>query len=154
MKARRQDLLVAAVALAGCAAAFWLTFGFQTTTPAAMMEGMGAEFFPRLVIGVMAVLAICIAIGFANPETPKPAPIPGVVWVTMAILAAYVALLQVGGMWLTSFVLMVGLGRLWGEKSWLKLSLASAGLLAAIYFVFVKFLKSGFPGGLVASLGA
>ena len=153
MKVRGQDLLVAAVALAGCAAAFWLTFRFQATTPAAMMEGMGAEFFPRLVIGVMVVLAICIAVGFGNPEAAKPPPIPAIVWITMAILAAYVALLEVGGMWLTSFILMVGLGRLWGEKSWVKLSVTAASLLAVIYFVFVKFLKSGFPTGLLATLG-
>ena len=149
MKARPQDLVVAGVALAGCAAAFYLTFKFQATTPAAMMQGRGAEFFPRLVIGVMAVLAICIAIGFGSPETAKPPPVPGIVWVTMGILAAYVALLQLGGMWVTSFALMVGLGRLWGEKSWLKLSLASAILLAVIWLVFVKLLKGGFPTGAI-----
>jgi hypothetical protein len=147
VRLRGHDLVVAGVALALCAVAFWLTFRFQATAPAAMMEGMGAEFFPRLVIGVIAVLAICIALGFGNPEMAKPAPVAGVVWVTMAILAAYVALLPLGGMWLTSFVLMVGLGRMWGEKSWLKLSVASALLLGAIYFVFVKFLKGGFPAG-------
>jgi len=60
---RREDLLVAAVALAACAAAFALTFRFTATTPAAMMGGMGAEFFPRLVIGVIAVLAVCVGLG-------------------------------------------------------------------------------------------
>ena len=147
MRVRGQDLVVAGVALALCALAWWLTFRFQATAPAAMMEGMGAEFFPRLVIAVIALLAICIALGLGNPEMAKPAPVPGVVWLTMAILAAYVALLAVGGMWLTSFVLMVGLGRLWGERSWPRLAIASAALLATIYFVFVKFLKGGFPAG-------
>jgi hypothetical protein len=147
VKVRGQDLVVAGVTLALCAAAFWLTFRFQATTPAAMMEGMGAEFFPRLVIGVIAVLAICIALGFGNPAMARPAPVPGIVWVTMVVLAAYVALLAVGGMWLTSFALMVGLGRLWGEKSWPRLAITSAVLLGTIYFVFVKFLKGGFPAG-------
>lgn len=144
---RRQDLLVAAVALAACAAAFALTFRFTATTPAAMMGGMGAEFFPRLVIGVIAVLAVCVALGIGNPSSARPPPVPAIVWITMAVLAAYVALLQVGGMWLTSFVLMVGLGRLWGERNLLKLSLASAALLLVVWGLFVKFLKGGFPAG-------
>lgn len=144
---RRQDLAVAAVALAGCAAAFALTFRFTSTTPAAMMAGMGAEFFPRLVIGVIAFLAVCLAFGIGNPAMAKPAPIPGIVWITMAVLAGYVAALQVGGMWLTSFVLMVGLGWLWGERNLVKLAIVSAALLLAIWGVFVKFLKGGFPAG-------
>jgi hypothetical protein len=42
---RREDLVVG-VAIAACAIALALTFRFTTTTPAAMMSGMGAEFFP------------------------------------------------------------------------------------------------------------
>src|SRR5688572_24357295 len=132
---RRQDLVVAGVALAGCAVAFGLTYKFSATTPAAIMSGMGAEFFPRLVIGVIVVLAICIALGIGTPESARPAPVPGIVWITMAILAGYVAVLELGGMWLTSFVFMVGLGRLWGIRSWPRLALTSAIMLAVIWFV-------------------
>lgn len=144
---RRQDMVVGAVAWAGCAAAFALTFRFGSTTPAAMMGGMGAEFFPRLVIAVIALLALCVVLGLGNPASAAPAPVPGIVWITMAVLAGYVALLEVGGMWLTSFVLMVGLGRLWGERSWARLSLVAGALLLAIWGVFVKLLKGGFPAG-------
>ncbi len=73
---RRDDLVVAAVALAACAVAFALTFRFSATSPAAMMSGMGAEFFPRLVIAVIALLAVCIAFGIGNPPMEKPAPFP------------------------------------------------------------------------------
>ena len=52
---------MAAVVLAACAVAFGLTFRFSTTTPAAMMSGMGAEFFPRLVIAVIVVLSVELA---------------------------------------------------------------------------------------------
>jgi hypothetical protein len=145
---RRQDLLIAAVALAACAVAFGLTFRFTSTTPAAMMSGMGAEFFPRLVIGVMAVLAVCVALGIGNPGTEKPERVPGIVWITIAILAVYIGALEIAGMWLASFVLMVGLGWLWGERNLLKLSLIAGCLLLVIWGVFVKFLKGGFPAGL------
>ena len=149
---RREDVVVAVVALAACAVAFGLTFRFTTTTPGAMMSGMGAEFFPRLVIGVIAVLAVCIAFGIGSPVMAKPAPVPPIVWVTAAVLATYVAALQLIGMWAASLAIMVLLGRMWGEKNLAKLVAASAALLAVVYFVFVRFLKGAFPEGLVARL--
>ena len=149
---RKQDLVVAAVALAACAVAFGLTFRFTSTTPAAMMSGMGAEFFPRLVIAVMAVLALCIAFGLGNPASPRAAPVPPIVWITGALLAAFVFALEVFGMWIAAFVLMVGLGRLWGEKRLARLAVASAVMLFVIWYVFVRLLKGGFPEGMIARL--
>jgi hypothetical protein len=149
---RREDVVVAVVAVAACAVAFGLTFRFTTTTPGAMMSGMGAEFFPRLVIGVIAVLAACIALGIGSPAMAKPAPVPPIVWVTAAVLAGYVAALQLIGMWAASLLIMVVLGRMWGERNFAKLVLASAALLAVVYFVFIRFLKGAFPEGLVARL--
>ncbi|HUP98625.1 MAG TPA: tripartite tricarboxylate transporter TctB family protein [Usitatibacter sp.] len=149
---RRMDVVVGAVALAACALAFGLTFKFSTTTPAAMMSGMGAEFFPRLVIAVMALLALGIMFGIGNPPMEKPERVPGVVWVTLAILGAYIAALEILGMWIASLVLMLVLGRMWGERSLVKLGIAAVALLAVLYFVFIRFLKGGFPEGLIARL--
>jgi hypothetical protein len=149
---RRQDLVVAALALAACAVALFLTFRFTTTTPAAMMQGMGAEFFPRLVIALMAVLAICIGLGIGNPPSEAPPRIPGIVYVTAGVLAAYVVAVELLGMWVPSLVLMIGLGRMWGEKRYARMALASAGMLLVIWVLFVKVLKSGFPPGLVERL--
>ena len=143
---------MAAVAIAGCIIAFALTFRFSTTTPAAMMSGMGAEFFPRLVIAVMVVLAVCIAFGIGSPPMEKPAPVPVSVWITAGVLFAFVAAVELIGMWLASFALVVGLGRMWGEKRYLKTGLSAIGLLAVIYLVFVRLLKGNFPGGLIAGL--
>ncbi len=144
--------MVAAVAIAACAVAFGLTFRFSTTTPAAMMSGMGAEFFPRLVIAVIVVLAVCIAFGIGSPPMEKPAPVPLSVWITAGVLVAFMFAVELLGMWLASFVLLVGLARMWGEKSYLKSGLAAIGLLAVVYLVFVRVLKSNFPGGLIAGL--
>ena len=147
---RRNDILVGSVALAACAAAFALTFYFTKGAAAAMLEGLGAEFFPRLVLAVAAILAVCILFGIANPPMDEPAPVPGIVWVTVAVLAAYIFVMELLGMWVASFAVMVGLGWLWGERNYVKLSLASAGLLILVWLVFVRFLKGNFPGGLVA----
>ena len=115
-----------------------------------MMSGMGAEFFPRLVIAVIVVLAVCIAFGIGNPPIEKPAPVPLSVWLTAGVLVAFMFAVEWFGMWLASFMLLVGLGRMWGEKSYLKSGLAAIGLLAVMYLVFVRVLKSNFPGGLSA----
>ena len=149
---RREDIVVAVLALVACAVVLALTFRFTTTTPAAMMQGMGAEFFPRLVIGVMAVLAICIGLGIGNPPAQAPPRIPGIVYVTAAVLAAYVVAVEIFGLWIASLALMVGLGRLWGEKSYVRMLAASAGMLLAIWLLFVKVLKGGFPAGLIERL--
>lgn len=149
---RREDVVVAVVALAACAVAFGLTFRFTTTTPGAMMSGMGAEFFPRLVIGVIAVLAVCIAFGIGSPAMGKPAPVPPIVWITAAVLASYVVALELIGMWAASLLVMVLLGRMWGEKRLARLTVASAALLAVVYLVFIRFLKGAFPEGLIARL--
>ena len=107
---RRTDVVVAAVALAGCAVAFWLTYRFATT-PAAMMSGMGAEVFPRLVIGVIALLAVLAAFGIGNPPMETPAPVPRMVWITAAVLLAFVGAVELIGMWPAALVFLVGLGR-------------------------------------------
>lgn len=149
---RRTDVVVAAVALAACAAAFALTFHFTKGPAAAMLEGMGAEFFPRLVLGLVAVLALCILFGVGNPPMQAPAPVPGIVWVTVGVLAAYIAAVELLGMWIASFVLLVGLGRLWGQRSIARLSFAAAALLLVVWLVFVRALKGNFPEGLIARL--
>ena len=149
---RRTDVVVGSVALAACAAAFALTFYFTTTTPAAMMSGMGAEFFPRLILAAIAILAVCILFGIGNPPMETPAPVPPIVWITFAILAAYIFAVQILGMWIASFILVVGLGRLWEPRHPAKLAAAAAGLLLVVWFVFVKVLKGQFPQGLVAGL--
>ena len=149
---QRNDVVVAGVALAACAAAFALTFRFTATNPAAILGGMGAEFFPRLVLAVIALLAVCILFGIGNPPMERAPPIPARVWITAVVLLAFIAALEFAGMWLASFVLMVGLGRMWGEKNWLKLSAAAAGLLAVLYVVFVRVLKGSFPQGIFERL--
>lgn len=116
------------------------------------MSGMGAEFFPRLVIAVIALLAVCIALGIGNPPMQSPPPVPARVWITLGVLLAYIAAVELIGMWLASFVLIVGLSRMWGERNYLKIGVAAGALLAVIYFVFVRLLKGNFPGGLIAGL--
>jgi tripartite tricarboxylate transporter TctB family protein len=148
---RRTDLVVAAVALSTCAVAYGLTYRFATL-PAAMVSGMGAEAFPRLVIAVIAVLAVLAAFGIGNPPMETPPPIPAMVWITSAVLLAFVGAVALVGMWPAAIIFLVGLGRLWGERSLWKLAASALALCAVLYALFVRILGGNFPQGLIAQL--
>lgn len=148
---RRTDVVVAAVALAACAVAFGLTYRFPTM-PAAMMVGLGAEVFPRLVIGVIAFLAVLAALGIGNPPMETPPRVPPMVWITVAVALAFIGAVGLIGMWPAAILFLVVLGRLWGERSLWKLAASALALCAALYLVFVRVLGGNFPKGLIAQL--
>jgi hypothetical protein len=148
---RRTNAVVAAVALCGCVVAYWLTYRFAVM-PAAMVSGLGAEVFPRLVIGVIAFLAVLAAFGIGNPPMETPAPVPRMVWITSAVLFAFVGAVQLIGMWPAAFVFLICLGLLWGERSVWKLTASAVVLCAALYGLFVRVLAGNFPKGLIANL--
>ena len=148
---RRTDVVVAAVALSACAVAYGLTYRFATM-PQAMVSGLGAEAFPRLVIGVIALLALLAMFGIGNPPMETPAPVPRMVWLTAAVLLAFVGAVALIGMWPAAIIVLVGLGRLWGERNLLKLTASALALCAILYVLFVRVLGGTFPKGLIEGL--
>lgn len=137
--------LAAAAVIAVAAVLFALTFGFEKL-PVALAGGFGAEAFPRLVLGVIAGLAVLLFV--AGPATEPQAPIPRMVYFTAASLLVFMALVPLAGMLGAMFLFLVGLGTLWGERrAWLIL-LISASVMAAIWGVFVKGFAIQLPQGL------
>ena len=148
---RRTDVVVAAVALSACAVAYGLTYRFAAI-PAAMVSGLGAEVFPRLVIGLIAFLAVLAAFGIGNPPMETPPPVPPMVWITAAVLIAFLGAVALVGMWPAAIICLVGLGRIWGERSLWKLTASALALCAVLYGLFVRVLGGNFPNGLIAQL--
>ena len=137
---------VAAAAVLGVAAAlFAFTFGFEKM-PEGLTGGFGAEAFPRLVLGVIAALAVLLfATSGASEAQP---PIPRMVYYTGASLLAFMALVSFVGMLAAMFVFVAALGYLWGERrAWLVL-LVAATVTAAIWAVFVRGFAVQMPGSL------
>lgn len=154
LEARRRrgaDRRVATLALAFCAVVYAYTYSFDEV-PAALMSGLGAELFPRLVLGVLALLAVLLAFNIGSPAMEEPPPIPRQVWIVGGALVGAMALLTLAGMWPTCFAAMVGLGLLWGERRWPLLAISAAVQVAALYLLFVKLLGGSFPKGLLGSL--
>jgi hypothetical protein len=147
----RPDRAVAAVVLAFAAATYAYTYTFDEV-PAALMSGMGAELFPRLVLGTLALLAVLLAYNVGSPPMDAPQPIPREVWITAAGLLAFVGILEVAGMWPACIATLVGLGWLWGERNLMKLSASALALVGALYLLFVRVLGVSFPKGLLGAL--
>ncbi len=117
-----------------------------------MVSGLGAEVFPRLVIGVIAFLAVLAAFGIGNPPMETPPPVPPMVWITAAVSLAFLGAVELVGMWPAAIIFLVGLGRLWGERSLWKLAASALALCAVLYGLFVRVLGGNFPKGLIAQL--
>lgn len=147
----RADRRVAGAVLAFCAVVYAYTYTFDEV-PAALMSGLGAELFPRLVLGVLAVLAVLLAFNVGSPAMDEPAPVPRPVWAMAAALAGLLLLLGAIGMWPTCAVALVGLGLLWGERRWVWLALSAAIHIVVLYLLFVRLLGGSFPRGLLGEL--
>jgi putative tricarboxylic transport membrane protein len=145
------DVPIGAVIVAFCALVFAATFGFETV-PDAFAMGMGPEAFPRLVLVVMALLAVFL--GWQAHARPAEARerVPPMVLYTGLALVAFVLLTDLVGMLGAGFLLVVGLGRLWGERRLVPLTASAALLCAAIWLVFVRIFGITLPAGLVGAL--
>jgi len=151
VNASRTDRWVGIVTLGFCAAVLALTFRFDEV-PVSLMQGLGAELFPRLVIVTMAVLAVMIVLGVGVSALAPPPPIPPMVWQTGAVTVAFMAAVELAGMWIACLAFLIGLGRLWGERSLLRLAASALALTGALYLLFVRVLGVTFQPGLLAGL--
>ena len=126
---------VAAAAVLGVAAAlFAFTFGFEKM-PEGLTGGFGAEAFPRLVLGLIAVLALLLA--FAPSTSGPQPPIPRLAYFTGASLLVFMALVPLAGMLPSAFLFQLGLAYLWGERRHLLVLSIAAVTTALLWAVFV-----------------
>ena len=136
----------ATVVVAVAAALFAATFWFEKM-PEGITRGFGAELFPRMVLGTIIALAVLLAL---TPASDAPLPrIPPMMWYSGASLLVFMALVPVIGMLPAMFVLLIGLGYLWGERRHGLLFLSAVLLMAAIWGVFVKGFAVQLPKGLL-----
>lgn len=143
-----RDLVVALAVLAFCAAAYAVTLGFKEA-PAAVAQNVQPATFPRLVIGVVAVLSALLAVmslrtDSARKRTPKP-----MVAVTAAMMIAFVIAFDTLGFIAAMVLFSLLMPMLWGERRWGRLVLHAVLFPAAIYLVFVVGLGVHFDPGLL-----
>jgi hypothetical protein len=142
------DIGIALGIVAFCAVVYAFTATFPKV-PAMLAMGMGPEVFPRLLLGVMVVLAGVLAL-FARGKTDEiREPIPAMVYWTAFAMLAVVGFLWLAGMAAALFVGFVGIGALWGERRWAILLGSGLVLSAGIYLIFVKTLGVQLPRGII-----
>jgi hypothetical protein len=100
----------------------------------------------------MALLAGLMALHIGITPMEPPAAIPRMVYLTGGAMFLFLGVVELVGMWIACFAFLVGVGRMWGERSLAKLSASALGLCVALYLLFVKFLGGTFPKGLLGEM--
>ena len=148
---RHSDVAVAGAVLALTAAAFAVTFTFEEV-PAALMQGLGADIFPRLVLATIAVLAVILAVQGRNRAPEFLDPVPPMVYATAAAMIGFLGAVWLIGMLPSMFIFLVGLGWMWGERRLIVIVASAAGLCLAIWIVFVRFFGIALPHSVLSDL--
>lgn len=147
---RSANVLAAAVAAAVAVLFFALTFDFEQM-PVGLTQGLGAEFFPRLVLGTIIALSALLALTSADGGEPLP-PIAPLVYASAAALVGFMALVPIIGMLPAMFLFLIGLGVLWGERRPLVLLASSTLVLLAMWAIFVRGFRVPLPQGYLLAL--
>ena len=142
------DLAIAAGIVAFCAVVYAITLTFPVMPPM-LAAGMGPAVFPRLLLGVMVVLALVLVWSTRGRPDEVRAPIPVIVYLTAAGFFVYMAVAWAIGLLPAGFLAIIGFGRLWGERRWLLLLASATFLCLLIYMVFVKGFGIPMPRGAI-----
>ena len=79
-------------------------------------------------------------------------PVPAMVIHTGLVLIGFMIANELVGMLPASFALMIGLGRLWGERRLMPLVASAAATVLVIWAVFVRGFGIPFPAGLLGDM--
>jgi hypothetical protein len=141
------------VVLAFCAVLYFLTLGIKGNP----LVPIGPEFYPRIVIGVTAALAVLLVIADTLAR-PKAAPVRAaarsnyaLVTLTFIVFGIYVAALPYLGYRVATFVYVAAtaalLARPRDARAWAKVLVLAIVTAAVTYFVFERYLTVLLPRG-------
>jgi len=146
----RPDARAGLVLLAFCAIAFAATFTFDSV-PDTLIQGPGAAAFPRIVIGVIAVLSIVLILRAGSNDEPVE-PVHPMSVATAAVQVLFMVAAPFVGVVGAIFLAIVAIGRLWGAHRWVPLVVIAAVTVSLIYVLFVRFLHIPIPLGVLEGL--
>ena len=151
LRGLHHDVYVGLVMLAFCAVTFYVTTTFDSV-PAMLSQNIPATFFPRLVLGVIALLSVLLVVDGLKRSPEALGSVPLSVFSTAALITAAVFLVKPLGTLLTVGLLAFSLTWLWGERRWRAMIILAIGLPIAIHLVFAVGLQVRFPTGIVMAL--
>jgi len=143
---RHQDTIVGVVLLVFCAIVYWLTTGF-VEVPAMLSQNVPPTFFPRLVLGLVALLSVTLIFsGLGKTQKNKDRIEPAVPVTALIIVVAGVLVGLIGTM-LTLSMIAIAIPFAWGERRLRPIGMLAIGLPAGIYVIFSLALGIRFPTG-------
>ena len=145
---KHPDTLIGVVLLALCVIVFWLTTGF-TEVSAMLSQNVPPTFFPRLVVGVIAILSIALIFNGLRTTANVAQRIEPSVLITASIILLAGILVSLLGTLLTLSLVAIAIPFAWGERRLRPIGILAVTLPAAIYLVFSVALGIRFPGGLL-----
>ena len=142
--------------LALCAILYWLTLGLKGNP----LVPIGPEFYPRIVLGISAVLAALLVVTDARAQRARTSsggvragtkPNYPLVTLTFVVFGIYVVALPYLGFRIATVLFVVGLAVLLerprSAKGWAKVLVLALVVAAATYAVFEHYLTVLLPRG-------
>ncbi len=145
---KHPDTLTGCILLGFCAVIFWLTTSFPEV-PAMLSQNVPPTFFPRLVIGVIAMLSIALILNGLQKTVDVAKRVRPAVFVTAAIILSAGVMVSLVGTLFTLSLVAVAIPFAWGERRLRPIGILAITMPAVIYLVFSLAFGIRFPGGLL-----
>jgi hypothetical protein len=142
------DVVTGLAVVALCLVVWAVTTTFDEV-PVALTQGMGPAAFPRLVLGVIILLALWLAWTASSRPRPEYETVHPMVYATAGSIVAVSGAMLVFGIHGAVLASCIGIGLLWGERRLLLLATIAIGMSLAIHFAFIRGFGIGLPRGLL-----
>ncbi len=150
------DLVLSLVILALVGFFFYVSMTFEEVS-ALFDGGVTPEFFPRLLLWVIAILAVLMPFehawraarsGDSGLDEDRKDTVQPIAYVTMVVALLIVAVAEHLGTYLTLMAACCVLPALWGERRWLMMVGFGLGFPTAVALVFTQVFKIYFQPGI------
>lgn len=114
-----------------------------------LSQNVPPTFFPRLVIGVIAMLSIALILNGLQKTADVAKRVRPAVFVTAAIILVAGVMVSLVGTLFTLSLVAVAIPFAWGERRLRPIGILAITMPAVIYLVFSLAFGIRFPGGLL-----
>jgi hypothetical protein len=135
------------VILVFCAVVVYITTSFDKV-PAMLSQGIPPTQFPRMLVGIIAILTLVMVIQARSRQDANKKPVPVVALVTAGFLVVFVAAIEWIGTIGAIVLFCIALPILWGERRFGWIAAYAVLFPSGVYLLFVKVLEVRFPAGL------
>lgn len=143
-----RDMVIGFCTVVLCAVAYWITLSFADA-PAAVAQNVQPATFPRLVISVIAVLALALMVISFRKDSRPGKSVPAMVAMTGAMMLAFVVAFEAIGFILAMVLFCFFMPVIWGERRWHAVIPFAVLFPGAIYALFAFGLGVHFDAGIL-----